>query len=219
MLKSGSRETFCSAIFPCPLAGGLCTDPLPAFLTPCHPPAIEKRKTKVNFPPPTQIFLAGVAGIQAPEPEGDWACRKPSSPSAPGTHPGDPGDRGGLGWSCPSHSAGAGDGTAVKKWGAPPGQPWGPRVARPQGSYRAGVGFAPMPELWSPFSHVVPDHITAQHLVFVITKGCESCPQHRGGSRVSPRSGSGWLSLRQDPALQTCSPQLRSQDRLRPFAK
>ena len=43
-------------------------------------------------------------------------------------------------------------------------------------------------------------------------------PAQRGLSGF-PRSGNGSLSLRQDPAVQTCHPQLRSQDQLRPVSK
>lgn len=170
--------------------------------------------------------MAGVAGIQAAEPGGDGVCRKSSSPSVPGIRPGDPGDHGGLGWSYPSHSAGTGGGTAVKKMGCTSRTALGTMGGRPQRCHRVGVGFAPKPGLCPRFPLLSPA-TSLPNTWFSSSlnkrdgsgKGCESCPQHSGGSRVSPRSGSGSLSLRQDPAVQTCSPQLRSQDRFRPFPK
>lgn len=120
VLKSGSKEIFCSTSLP---AHSLASDAQPPHLPFSHPvtlppPAIEKRKTKVNFPRPTQIFLAGVAGIQAAEPGGDGVCSKSLSPSAPGTR---------LGvWAALSQTQ-SGDRRwhSCKKPGAPPGQPWG----------------------------------------------------------------------------------------------
>lgn len=83
---------------------------------------------------------------------------------------------------CPRHSTGEGDGTAVKKWGAPLGQPWGPRVAQPRECHEVREQIHTQTLALSPLSRVVLSHIPAPCWVFITMKragkGCESCPQH-----------------------------------------